>query len=117
MLISFHSLEDRLVKDSFREGAKAGCVGDFDEEAGDGERARGAEKSEVEKCEVASSGKRFRDRAGVVLPCFQAKDNQCTKKSLPPSATPARVALVRDEAGEGTKIDELSGGARWRRWR
>ena len=36
VLISFHSLEDRLVKDAFRDGAKAGTLEVLDEEAGGG---------------------------------------------------------------------------------
>ena len=40
VVISFHSLEDRIAKDSLREGAQQGNLGDSDQEAGHGRRRR-----------------------------------------------------------------------------
>ncbi len=40
VVISFHSLEDRIAKDSLREGAHTGHLGGVDKEAGDGRRRR-----------------------------------------------------------------------------
>ena len=111
VMISFHSLEDRLVKDSFRESARLGeleiltkkPVTAVEQEALRNPRSRSAKLRAAERIEKSAirKTKSFRDRAGVVLPCFQAKDNQCTKKSLPPYSNPGPGCTRETSRGKG----------------
>ena len=122
VLISFHSLEDRQVKDSFREAhrnktfevlTKKPVVASEQEQLRN-PRSRSAKLRAAENALVDAKGRTqipfgndkqvdlsFRSdkvckfRAGVVLPCFQAKDTQCNKQSPPPYSDPGPDRLWR----------------------
>ncbi len=56
VVISFHSLEDRIVKDALRDGAHDGRIPRVDQEAGDRRRGRNRSQSAVTQREVAGGG-------------------------------------------------------------
>ena len=99
VVISFHSLEDRLVKDAFREGAQAGIYEVLtrkpltaeQEEMDRNPRSRSAKLRAAEKSKLVSSVElsyqmrivyeaeqrlRYKDRAGVVLPQYNGESNK-----------------------------------------
>ncbi len=56
VLISFHSLEDRLVKDAFRDGRTRRDLRGSDEEAGDGDGDRSDAQSAIAQREAEGGG-------------------------------------------------------------
>ena len=58
MVISFHSLEDRMVKDAMRDGARQGAVRAVDQEAGSCRRGRSAENPRSRSAKLRAAARK-----------------------------------------------------------